>query len=215
MFSRLVYYKDALIQLLHHMKEASRLLDSKTIELLEKARNHDEPAFGMLVEHFTPKLKAIARYYLSFDQDIEDIIQEVWIKAYENLHTLKEPQKFMYWLARITKFSCIDKKRSDAKKGGEVSLDDETRHYIFECYMDNSEDLSCYAEKEELRVIIRNALRDLPEIYSLPISLHYMDNMKLKEIEEILGLTYSTVKWRLHHGRLLLRKALSSFFLEG
>ena len=51
------------------------MLDNKTMELLEKARNHDKPAFEMLVEHFTPKLKAIARFYLSFDQDIEDIIK--------------------------------------------------------------------------------------------------------------------------------------------
>ena len=197
------------------MKEVDRLLDSKTIDLLEKARNQDEPAFEMLVAHFTPKLKAIARFHLIFDHDIEDVIQEVWIKAYRNLHTLKEPQKLLYWLARITKHSCIDKKSEDAKKRNDVSLDDETRHYILECYMSNNEDLSCYLEREELRVVIRNALRGLPETYSLPISLYYMDNMKLKEIEEILGLTSSTVKWRLHHGRLLLKKSIGSYLREG
>ena len=192
-----------------------RLPDDNTIKLLERARNQDERAFEILVERFTPRLKAIARFYLSFDHDIEDVIQEVWIKAYRNLHTLKESWKFPYWLARITKNSCIDKKRNDAKKRNDVSLDDETRQYIIECYMENNEDLSCYLEREELKLVIINALRDLPETYSLPISLYYMDNMKLKEIEEILGLTSSTVKWRLHHGRLLLRKSISSYVREG
>jgi RNA polymerase sigma-70 factor (ECF subfamily) len=197
------------------MKEVDRLLDSNTIELLEKACNQDERAFEILVERFTPKLKAIARFYLDLDHDMEDVIQEVWIKAYRNLHTLKEPRKLLYWLARITKYSCIDKKRIDAKKRNDVSLDDETRHYLIECYMENNEDLSCYLEKEELKTVINNALKDLPETYSLPISLYYLENMKLKEIEEILGLTSSTVKWRLYHGRLLLRKSMSTYIREG
>jgi RNA polymerase sigma factor (sigma-70 family) len=197
------------------MKEADCLPDSNTAELVEQACNRNERAFEMLVERFTPRLKAIVRFYLGFDHDIEDVVQEVWMKVYRNLHTLKEPQKLSSWLARITKYSCIDKKRNDAKKNKNVLLDDETRHYIIECYMENSEDLSCYLEREELKEVIRNALRDLPETYSLPVSLYYMDNMRIKEIEEILGLTSSTVKWRLHYGRLLLRKSISSYIREG
>ena len=196
------------------MKVVDNLPDSNTAELVEQACNQDERAFEILVERFTSRLKAIARFYLDSDHDIEDVIQEVWIKAYRNLHTLKEPRKFLYWLARITKYSCIDKKRNDAKKRNDVSLDDETRRYFIECYMENNEDLSCYLEREELKEVIKKALKDLPETYSLPVSLYYMDDMKLKEIEEILGLTSSTVKWRLYHGRLLLRKAISSYIRE-
>ena len=74
------------------MREAERLLDSNTAELVLQACNRDERAFEMLVDRFTPRLKAIARFYLDSEHDAEDVIQEVWIKAYRNLHTLKEPR---------------------------------------------------------------------------------------------------------------------------
>jgi DNA-directed RNA polymerase specialized sigma24 family protein len=75
------------------MKEADGLPDSNTAELVEQACNRNERAFEMLVERFTPRLKAIARFYLSFDHDIEDVIQEVWIKAYRNLQILEESNR--------------------------------------------------------------------------------------------------------------------------
>ncbi|SHF06041.1 RNA polymerase sigma factor, sigma-70 family [Caldanaerobius fijiensis DSM 17918] len=83
------------------------MVDENIINIVREAMQGSPEAFSKLVEVFTPMLRSIARCYLNEYFDIEDVLQDVWIKIYTNLDTLREPEKFKSWIAKIMRYHCI------------------------------------------------------------------------------------------------------------
>ena len=73
-------------------------------------------------------------------------------------------------------------------------------------FLIDDSDLSINAENKELRKVIKGIFSRIPVRYSLPLVLHYVENMSLIEIKEVLGIPVSTIKWRLYQGRILFKK---------
>jgi len=186
-------------------------MEEKILNILELARGGDNEAFRYLIEYYSPKLKSIGRHYLNSYFDIDDVVQEVWIKIYENFYALRDPLKFSSWIGKIMRYHCLKKikiERSNMDRIIAPSI--ELTHELTGILLDNESDIIDYVEKKELRQIIDRILKAMPEIYSLPLRLYYIEDLKLKEIEELLDLTKSTVKWRLYQGRAIFKKNIGN-----
>lgn len=131
----------------------------------------------------------------------EDVAQEALLLAFKALPSIEEPTKFAAWLSAITRHRALRySKRESQIRSRSVSLDEvllEKVGALSQPYADQSGD-------EELR----RALETVPEDYALVLKLRFLDEMPLQRIAAFLGAPLSTVKWRVHQGKKLLRKEL-------
>jgi RNA polymerase sigma-70 factor (ECF subfamily) len=133
--------------------------------------------------------------------DAEDVAQDALLIAFKALPTLEAPSKFAAWLAAITRHRAFRFTRQErAHHAGRVELDGA----LLEKLASLSKPLVEQADKEDLR----QALERVPADYALVLRLRYLDEMPLKRIAAFIGMPLTTVKWRVHQGKKLLRGQL-------
>ena len=159
-------------------------------------------AFEQLVLRYRPAVVRLARTVVSAD-DAEDVAQESLLLAFKALPSIDEPRKFAAWLSAITRHRALRFSKSEkAQLNKRVALD--------QALLENIEALARpLAEKERDEALIK-ALDTLSDDYAMPLRLHFLDEMPLKRIAAFMGVPLSTVKWRIHHGKKLLRAKVES-----
>jgi RNA polymerase sigma-70 factor, ECF subfamily len=140
--------------------------------------------------------------------DAEDVAQDALLIAFKALPTLERPSKFAAWLGAITRHRALRfTQRERVHTKGRVELDET----LLEKLASLNRPLVEQADKEELR----HALERVPEDYALVLRLHYLDEMPLKRIAAFVGVPLTTVKWRVHQGKRLLREQLETVGTRG
>jgi len=159
-------------------------------------------AFEHLVLRYRPAVVRLARTIVGAD-NAEDVVQDSLLLAFKALPTIEEPRKFPAWLSAITRNRALRFSKSEtAHSNKRVPLD--------EVLLEKIEALTKpVAEKERDEAMIE-AMDNLPADYAMPLKLHFFDEMPLKRIAAFMGLPLSTVKWRIHHGKKLLRAEVES-----
>jgi len=157
----------------------------------------DLVAFEQLVLRYRPAVVRLARTIVGSD-DAEDVAQDALLLAFKALPGIEEPRKFAAWLSVITRHRALRFTKSEsAHLSKRVALD--------EALLEKIEALAQpLAEKERDEQMIE-ALDSLPADYAMPLRLHFLDDMPLKRISAFMGIPVSTVKWRIHQGKKLLR----------
>ena len=154
-------------------------------------------AFEELVVRYRPAVVRLARSIAGPD-NAEDVAQDSLLLAFKALPGIEEPRKFPAWLSAITRhralrFTTSEKVHSSKR----VALD--------EALLEKIEALARPVAEKERDVSMIKALESLPPDYAMPLRLRFLDEMPLNRIAAFMGVPLSTVKWRLHHGKKLLR----------
>ena len=159
-------------------------------------------AFEQLVVRYRPAVVRLARTIVGTDY-AEDVAQESLLLAFKALPSIEEPGKFAAWLSAITRHRALRFNKSEtAVTKKQVPLD--------EALLEKIEALAKpLAEKERDEAMIK-ALDTLPADYAMPLRLRFLDDMPLNRIAAFMGVPLSTVKWRIHHGKKLLRTKIES-----
>ena len=159
-------------------------------------------AFEQLVVRYRPAVVRLARTIVGND-DAEDVAQESLLLAFKALPGIEEPRKFAAWLSAITRHRALRFSKSEtALTKRHVALD--------EALLEKIEALAKpIADKERDEAMIK-ALDSLPPDYAMPLRLRFLDEMPLNRIAAFMGVPLSTVKWRIHHGKKLLRTTIES-----
>lgn len=174
---------------------------------VEKVKNGNEDVFNEIVKLYTPKLKLIGLYYLNSPEDVEDIIQEVWFKVFKYINSLKNNSKFPSWITKIMRNHCLTFIESNHKHRKKIiSIDCETKSEFISAYFCSDDNCWKNIENKNAKELVNRILKKIPETYSIILKLYYIENLKLKEVAELMDLPESTVKWRNHQGRLLFKK---------
>jgi RNA polymerase sigma-70 factor (ECF subfamily) len=182
--------------------------------LVARAQAGDAQAFAELVERYERKIYRLARHITGNDEDAEDVLQETFLKAYENLPGFQGQSKFYTWLVRIAVNEALMKLRR-RKAGKMVSLDEtidtgeETMAREIAVWEDNPEE---QYSREELRRILEEAIEALPPLYRTVFVLRDVDELSTEETALALGISVPAVKSRLLRARLQLRDKLTRFF---
>ena len=139
----------------------------------------------------------------------EDVAQDALLLAFKALPSIEEPTKFAAWLAAITRHRALRFSRQEkARTSVQVELDDLLREHITAL-------TPPFIEENDTGKEMKLALDNLPTDYALALRLRFLDEMPLKRIAAFLGVPASTVKWRLHHGKKLLRQEIESLRERG
>ncbi|HKG78466.1 MAG TPA: sigma-70 family RNA polymerase sigma factor [Pyrinomonadaceae bacterium] len=154
-------------------------------------------AFEQLVVRYRPAVVRLARTIVGGDY-AEDIAQDSLLLAFKALPTIDEPRKFAAWLSAITRHRALRFGKSEtAQMSKRVPLD--------EALLENIEALAKPLAERERDESMINALESLPSEYAMPLRLRFLDDMPLNRIAAFMGVPLSTVKWRIHYGKKLLR----------
>jgi len=155
-------------------------------------------AFEELVVRYRPAVVRLARTIVGVDH-AEDVGQDSLLLAFKALPGIEEPRKFPAWLSAITRHRALRFSKSEtAQMKKRVPLD--------EALLEKIEALAKpLAEKERDEEMIE-ALESLPSDYAMPLRLRFLDEMPLNRIAAFMGIPLSTVKWRIHHGKKLLKE---------
>lgn len=166
----------------------------------------DLEAFGILVERFEERLKRYAKRFLFGYTESEDVVQDVFLKAYTNIQSFDSGRQFSSWIYRIAHNEFINA----IKKRGREPLpffDPDTLfpHPVEPARPDTD------IEKAELIRTLEASLSRLDPKYREPLVLYYFEDLDYKTIADIVKVPVSTVGVRILRGRKMLQKTYNSF----
>jgi len=172
--------------------------DEEIVLLIQQG---DKEKFGILMERYDVKLSRYGKKFLSNNDNINDIVQDVFIHTFENINNFDTSLKFSSWIYRIAHNAFVNglKKQQKAPLLG-LDLDTLVSHTVYEDPVHQEK------EYEEMKRLIAVGLDQLKPKYKEAIILHYLEEFSYKEISDILQIPTSTVGIRVMRGREALKK---------
>jgi RNA polymerase sigma-70 factor, ECF subfamily len=172
---------------------------SDEIVLVMAAQAGDLAAFDVLAHRYRPAAVTVARQLLSCEA-AEDAAQDALLAAFKALPKLAEPGRFAPWLGVIVRHRAKRLGREWSKKP--LPLDKVILSY--------APSIVARLHEDERSQQVRCAVSELPSELREPVTLHYLQEWTANQIAAFLSLPLSTVKWRLHMARRLLRNRLAA-----
>jgi RNA polymerase sigma-70 factor (ECF subfamily) len=182
-------------------------MSEKTDEMIaSEVQEGDVSSFGVLMERYEEKLARYGRKFLADSDDIKDLVQEVFIKAYMNMQSFDTARKFSPWIYRIAHNEFVNaiKKKKSRITFSLSAFDTLLPHPAAK------EDIESDAQRRELRGMLEKSLQSLDPKYREPLVLYYFEDLDYKEIGEILKMPVSTVGIRLQRGKGMLKKLVEN-----
>ncbi len=161
--------------------------------------------FGVLIKRYEAKLGRYARKFLSDNEDINDVLQDIFIKAYKNIQGFDVKRKFSSWLYRIAHNELVNALRKKKKKA--LSLFD--LDVFLPQYLHNN-NLNEQAELRNTQETVDKCLDKLEIKYREPLILYYFEEMNYKEIADVMQIPISTVGVRIKRAKEIMKNILKS-----
>ena len=180
------------------------------VQLIRKILSGDDAAFGILVEKYQKSIHTLVWRKIGDYHYAEEIMQDVFLKAYKKLPTLKNPNQFAGWLHVMANRLCIDwiRKQTRIRKQQPTmqSLGGTRLEEIEESsYTHHMSEQRMTERTEYCRDLVEQLLEKLPENERTVVTLYYLDEMPTKEIGKFLGVPVNTIASRLHRARKRLQ----------
>lgn len=169
-------------------------------ELIERAKNGDQDAMTELYMRTHNNVYHTVKALIQSDDTVLDIVQDSYVKGFHNLSQLQDPDKFRAWMKRIAHNLAVDYlRKARPVMFSALSTED---HEVVEFADDRTENLpDVVMDQQETTRLVNEILGCLSEEQRLVVSMYYYEQMSVKEIAELLGISENTVKSRLSYGR--------------
>jgi RNA polymerase sigma-70 factor, ECF subfamily len=171
-----------------------------TRDLVERARRGDHDAFAELAGAAISRLDATAWLMLRDADRATDAVQNALVRAWRDLPTLRDPDRFDAWLRRLTVNACIDEIRRVRRRHLDIDITDLSNPPSI------ADAASAIADRDQLE---RAFSRLEPEERAVIVLHHYLD-LPLPEVAATLGIPLGTTKSRLYRGLREMRAALDA-----
>ena len=182
-------------------------------ELIAAVLNGDVASFEPLVKKYQPRVFATARRYARRESEVEDIVQEVFLKAFQKLRSFRGDAPFEHWLMRLAVRTCYDFLRAH-QRNRELSLSDisDEEGDWLERFAANPSDAAENAAAA--RELVERVLAQLSPAARLVLTLLEIEDRSLKEIAALTGWSVPVVKIRAFRARAEMRKCLEKIARE-
>jgi RNA polymerase sigma-70 factor (ECF subfamily) len=182
-------------------------------ELIKAVLDGDAASFEPLVRKYLPRVFGTARRYARRESEVEDIVQEVWLKSFQKLATFRGDAPFEHWLMRLTVRTCYDFLRSH-QRNRETNFTELTEPETdwldrFVAAPDNAGD-----EADGAKQLVQRLLEQLSPPARLVITLLELEDRSVKEIAQLTGWSVPLVKVRAFRARAEMRKLLAKVTKE-
>ena len=171
-------------------------------ELVELSKTEPE-YFGELIRRYQERLFGFIRRISYFSrEDIEDIVQETFIKAYKGLNLFDDDYKFSTWIYQIARNHTIDAIRKKRARVETIRLDEVETAKLFRSNVDMGKDLERRNDLEK----VKNIIQSLPYKYKEVMILRFLEDKTYEEIMDIVEKPKGTVAALINRGRNLVRE---------
>ncbi len=187
---------------------------SDELKLVRAAKAGDIGAFEQLVHRYDRNVFRIAQHITQNREDAEDVVQDAFLKSYENLKNFQEQSKFYTWLVRIAVNEALMRLRR-RRPERMVSLDEEVKteeDSMPREVADWSPNPEQQYTQAELRDILTKTIQGLPSSFRTVFVLRDVEGLSTEETASALDLSIPAVKSRLLRARLQLRERLNKYF---
>jgi RNA polymerase sigma factor (sigma-70 family) len=175
---------------------------SRVDDLVGRAVAGDERAFAQLVRETTPSVRTVVRQYVRSSEDVSDLVQEVYLRALQRLHTLEDPERFRSWLYAIARNAGLDHVRR-ARRRPTSAMEDEL---VEPRDVDPGPDE--LAEVRELSDRVRNGAARLNARDATLLAMVTQLGFTPTDVAGALGMSHTAAKVAVHRARQRLRNAM-------
>ena len=167
-------------------------------------------SFQLLVERYQDRIFGLARHYTRNAVELEDLVQDSFIKAYRRLATFQHQSSFSTWLYRIAVNTCLDFLKRRGRSPVQAVEDPELLGPGAPQSRSGRELAAPEArlEREEIAQVTREAIDELPEIFRTVLVLREFEDMAYQDIADLLGISIGTVESRLFRARARFKEAV-------
>jgi RNA polymerase sigma factor (sigma-70 family) len=165
--------------------------EEKFIQELLNPKTQNQ-AFEILLNNFQKPLYNHIRNIVLNHDDTDDVLQNTFVKVFQNLNKFKGESKLFSWVYRIATNEALTFLNQKAKKSG-ISSETLQNHTI------NNLKADIYFDGNEIQIKLQKAIAQLPEKQQLVFKMKYFEELKYEEISEILGTSVGALKASYHH----------------
>jgi RNA polymerase sigma-70 factor (ECF subfamily) len=188
-------------------------MEPSDAELIAAVLKGDTGRFEPLIQKYSPRVFATARRYARRESEIEDIVQEVWLKSFQKLASFRGDAPFEHWLMRLTVHTCYDFLRSH-QRNRETTFSEMTdaEDDWLERFVANPGDAA--EDADAARQLVARVMEQLSPQARLVITLLEIEDRSVKEIAQVTGWSVPLVKVRAFRARAEMKKCLARLAKE-
>jgi len=173
-------------------KASMKSKESEIIELMQNERTR-EKGLRLLMDAYQSRLYWHIRRMI-VDHDLaQDILQETFIKVYQNFHQFKQNSLLYTWLYRIATNESLQQLQKLKKM---QKTDENAEYYLQNLVADNVEN-----DADKIQILLQKAIQSLPEKQKLVFTMRYYDELPYEELSKILDMSVGTLKTNYHYAR--------------
>lgn len=174
-------------------------------EIAARVQDGDTDIFGVLVERYEEKLLRYGRKFLSRREDIQDIVQDIFMSTYQNIQSFDTSARFSPWVYRIAHNAFVNALEKHERHPLLIDFDTLLAHPVYE------DPAEFKREQQDMRLFIDRGLNKLQAKYREVLVLHYFEDLSYKDIAEILQVPGGTVGIRLKRAKEALQKVIEPY----
>ena len=186
--------------------DTTSLSDEQLAKLVAEG---DSDKFGVLMERYQAKLFRYGKKFLSDSDNIEDVVQDVFIKTYQNIKSFDTTQRFSPWIYRIAHNTYINAiKKSSIGPLYLFDFDTLVSHTIVD------DPIVREREQKEMKEMVDKGLSKIEPKYREILVLYYIEDLSYKEIADILHIPIGTVGVRIMRAKDILKEKYKELNIE-
>ena len=166
-----------------------------------RVQGGEQELFGTLMERYEKKLSRYGSKFLSSPDNIQDIVQDVFISAFQNIRNFDASRRFSPWIYRIAHNAYVNALKKNTHLPITLfDFDALVSHTIYE------DPVEIEREQKQMKVMLEESMEKIPPKYKEVLLLRYYEDLDYKEMAEVLELPLGTVGIRLKRARETLKK---------
>jgi len=181
------------------------------VQLVEEALGGNQLSFQLLIERYQERIFALARHYTRSAVEVEDIVQDTFLKAYRRLETFQRQSSFSTWLYRIAVNTALDFLKRMGRSPVQAVEDPELSASPVRAQAGSGVAVAApdaRLRREEIARITAEVLAELPEIFRTVLVLREFEDLSYQQMADVLGISIGTVESRLFRARARFKDAM-------
>src|SRR5690606_3440086 len=182
-----------------------KITDAEIIAMMQEERSQ-EKGLRVLMDTYQSRLYWHIRRMI-VDHDLaQDVLQDTFIKVYQNFHQFKQESKLYTWLYRIATYEALQQLNKLKRMN---RTDEDAEYHLVNMVADNIS-----AEADEIQVLLPKAIQTLPEKQKLVFMMRYYDDLPYEEISNIVDMSVGTLKTNYHYAKQKIETYIKENYQE-
>ena len=182
-----------------------KIKEQEIIELMSSEKTRDR-GVRLMLDFYQSRLYWHIRRLIVDHNLAQDVLQDTFIKAYQNFHQFKQDSQLYTWLYRIATNEALQQ----LNKMKRMQKTDEDAEY----HLQNLVAESVQQDAEEIQVLLQKAIQTLPEKQKLVFTMRYYDDLPYEEISQILDMSVGTLKTNYHYAKQKVEEYIKTNYTE-